>query len=210
MITPDPAGPIQVYRVQIPPEIGPGQEFHVVAGHRTVRVICPAESRGGHYLQITVPASDPVMRREALGMAVLLVEQNANLALEVSHYGYVLETGDLALEGLRDHPSQTLFSLAEDAGVNVASISYYFGDKAGLYRAVFFEPLGSPQDDIARYNGVELSLTQALAGFFAGFLEPLNAPPTRRGREAHLGGNLAHLLLGIALQDVENPAINSI
>jgi branched-chain amino acid transport system ATP-binding protein len=24
---------------------------------------------------------------------VLLVEQNANLALEISHYGYVLETG---------------------------------------------------------------------------------------------------------------------
>ena len=43
--------------------------------------------------------------------------------------------------------------LAEHAGVNVASISYYFGDKAGLYRAVFFEPLGSPQDDIARYSG---------------------------------------------------------
>jgi TetR/AcrR family transcriptional regulator, regulator of cefoperazone and chloramphenicol sensitivity len=48
--------------------------------------------------------------------------------------------------------------LAEHAGVNVASISYYFGDKAGLYRAVFFEPLGSPQDDIARYSGAELSL----------------------------------------------------
>ena len=48
--------------------------------------------------------------------------------------------------------------LAEHAGVNVASISYYFGDKAGLYRAVFFEPLGSPQDDIARYSGARAEL----------------------------------------------------
>jgi len=32
-----------------------------------------------------------------LGITVLLVEQNANLALEVSHYGYVLETGRIIL-----------------------------------------------------------------------------------------------------------------
>ncbi|MGL6111025.1 MAG: CerR family C-terminal domain-containing protein [Rubrivivax sp.] len=70
--------------------------------------------------------------------------------------------------------------LAEAAGVNVASISYYFGDKAGLYRAVFFEPQGSPQDDIARYNGPELSLAQALAGLYAGFLEPLKQGDTAR------------------------------
>jgi TetR/AcrR family transcriptional regulator, regulator of cefoperazone and chloramphenicol sensitivity len=70
--------------------------------------------------------------------------------------------------------------LAEAAGVNVASISYYFGDKAGLYRAVFFEPLGSPQDDIARYNGPELSLAQALGGLYAGFLEPLKQGDTAR------------------------------
>jgi TetR/AcrR family transcriptional regulator, regulator of cefoperazone and chloramphenicol sensitivity len=70
--------------------------------------------------------------------------------------------------------------LAEHAGVNVASISYYFGDKAGLYRAVFFEPLGSPQDDIVRYNGADLSLPQALAGLYAGFLEPLKQGATAR------------------------------
>ena len=33
----------------------------------------------------------------SLGITVLLVEQNANLALEVSHYGYVLETGRIIL-----------------------------------------------------------------------------------------------------------------
>jgi branched-chain amino acid transport system ATP-binding protein len=33
------------------------------------------------------------------GIAILLVEQNARLALEVSSYGYVLETGRIVLEG---------------------------------------------------------------------------------------------------------------
>jgi branched-chain amino acid transport system ATP-binding protein len=33
-----------------------------------------------------------------LGLTILLVEQNANLALEVSNYGYVLETGKIILE----------------------------------------------------------------------------------------------------------------
>jgi branched-chain amino acid transport system ATP-binding protein len=32
------------------------------------------------------------------GITILLVEQNANLALEISHYGYVLETGRVILQ----------------------------------------------------------------------------------------------------------------
>jgi len=40
------------------------------------------------------------------GVAVLLVEQNARAALQVADYGYVLETGELALEG----PSAALAS----------------------------------------------------------------------------------------------------
>jgi branched-chain amino acid transport system ATP-binding protein len=43
-----------------------------------------------------------------LGLTILLVEQNANLALEISHYGYVLETGRILLhdkaEALRENP----------------------------------------------------------------------------------------------------------
>ena len=31
-------------------------------------------------------------------MTILLVEQNANLALEISHHGYVLETGKIILQ----------------------------------------------------------------------------------------------------------------
>jgi branched-chain amino acid transport system ATP-binding protein len=41
-------------------------------------------------------------------LTILLVEQNANLALEISHRGYVLETGSILLSGtsaaLRDDP----------------------------------------------------------------------------------------------------------
>lgn len=33
------------------------------------------------------------------GMTVLLIEQNANAALKIAHYGYVLETGAIGLEG---------------------------------------------------------------------------------------------------------------
>jgi branched-chain amino acid transport system ATP-binding protein len=35
----------------------------------------------------------------ASGVAILLVEQNARAALQVADYGYVLETGELAVEG---------------------------------------------------------------------------------------------------------------
>jgi branched-chain amino acid transport system ATP-binding protein len=35
---------------------------------------------------------------QSLGITILLVEQNANLALEVSDYGYVLETGRVILQ----------------------------------------------------------------------------------------------------------------
>ena len=45
---------------------------------------------------------------QQLGLTILIVEQNANLALETSHYGYVLETGRIILEdrseALRESP----------------------------------------------------------------------------------------------------------
>jgi branched-chain amino acid transport system ATP-binding protein len=33
------------------------------------------------------------------GLSILVVEQNANLALDIGHWGYVLETGHIAVEG---------------------------------------------------------------------------------------------------------------
>ncbi|MCL4454181.1 MAG: ABC transporter ATP-binding protein [Deinococcus sp.] len=37
------------------------------------------------------------------GVTVLVVEQNARVALSVAHYGYIMESGHIALEGTRDH-----------------------------------------------------------------------------------------------------------
>ena len=37
------------------------------------------------------------------GLSILLVEQNALLALSISNYGYVLETGEIILEGIEKH-----------------------------------------------------------------------------------------------------------
>jgi AcrR family transcriptional regulator len=67
----------------------------------------------------------------------------------------------------------TVRQIARKAEVNISAISYYFGDKAGLYQAAFIEPLGSPKDDIELFNDPNLSLEQALVGLFSGFTEPL-------------------------------------
>ena len=67
----------------------------------------------------------------------------------------------------------TVRQIAKKAQVNVSAIGYYFGDKVGLYRAAFTEPMGSPKDDINLFNAPNLSLEQALNGLFSGFIEPL-------------------------------------
>lgn len=40
-----------------------------------------------------------IVRLKQTGVAILLVEQNARAALQVADYGYVLETGDMVMEG---------------------------------------------------------------------------------------------------------------
>jgi branched-chain amino acid transport system ATP-binding protein len=40
-----------------------------------------------------------IAQLRASGVSILLIEQNARAALEVSDYGYVLETGSIALQG---------------------------------------------------------------------------------------------------------------
>jgi TetR/AcrR family transcriptional regulator, regulator of cefoperazone and chloramphenicol sensitivity len=63
--------------------------------------------------------------------------------------------------------------IALAAGANIGAISYYFGDKAGLYRAAFTEPLGCAHDDTALFDRPDFSLRQSLQGFVSGFLAPM-------------------------------------
>lgn len=63
--------------------------------------------------------------------------------------------------------------IAQAAGVNIAAISYYFGDKTGLYKATFTEPMGSPRDMMPVFSQPGLSTHGALEAFFTHFLEPM-------------------------------------
>ncbi|HEX6237030.1 MAG TPA: ABC transporter ATP-binding protein [Acidimicrobiales bacterium] len=51
------------------------------------------------------------------GLTALVVEQNANLALEIGHWGYVLEAGRIAVEGSADE-------LHDDEGVRRAYLGF--------------------------------------------------------------------------------------
>jgi AcrR family transcriptional regulator len=63
--------------------------------------------------------------------------------------------------------------IALAAGTNIASISYYFGDKAGLYRAAFTEPAPKGHEDIAAFTNPDNTLRESLLAFYGQLLGPL-------------------------------------
>ena len=65
--------------------------------------------------------------------------------------------------------------IAEAASVNVAAISYYFSDKAGLYRAVFFGGQGEQPEDLLHFAAPGQSLPALLRAFYEIFVAPLRA-----------------------------------
>ena len=63
-----------------------------------------------------------IIRRinEEQGTTIILVEQNANMALQIAHYGYVMENGRVVMEGeadnLKENPDVKEFYLGVSAG----------------------------------------------------------------------------------------------
>jgi AcrR family transcriptional regulator len=105
-----------------------------------------------------------IAQPKAQAEAALTRQRILDAALELfSHGGYdKVSVRDIALA----------------AQVNVASISYYFGGKPGLYRAALTEPLGSARGDIPLFDQPHFSLREALEGLYRSLLEPHIADPT--------------------------------
>lgn len=63
-------------------------------------------------------------------------------------------------------------AIAQASGVNISAISYYFGDKEGLYRSAFYEPFAAQdfQGTIAAIADPALPLPDALHAFFSHML----------------------------------------
>ncbi|QDL56819.1 TetR/AcrR family transcriptional regulator [Rhodoferax aquaticus] len=79
----------------------------------------------------------------------------------------------LALFAEKGFAKTSTREIALAAQVNIASISYYFGDKEGLYRAVFADPRSNPNIDPADLDGPHIGLEQALSIILRSFVEPM-------------------------------------
>ncbi|MDN4051581.1 CerR family C-terminal domain-containing protein [Massilia sp. YIM B02763] len=83
----------------------------------------------------------------------------------------------------RGYASTSVRDIAQAADANVAAIAYYFGDKAGLYRAALYEPICARdgEDALSDVSAAPLPLRTALARTLRACLAPLG-----QGRNALL------------------------
>ena len=102
--------------------------------------------------------------------------------------------------------------IALAAGTNIAAISYYFGDKAGLYRATFREMSPCTPNAVSNFTDPALPLRAMLAQFYAMLLGQL-----KQGEEARVGMRLWFREMleptGLWRQEIDNdvrPAHNAL
>ena len=87
----------------------------------------------------------------------------------------------LRLFAEKGYEGATTRDICELAGANISAIRYYFGDKAGLYRAAFTEPMGDMPCGANAEAYAALPMPEALRRMLRDFLEPL-----KRGEETRL------------------------
>jgi AcrR family transcriptional regulator len=78
----------------------------------------------------------------------------------------------LALFAEQGFAKTSIREIALAAQANVASISYYFGDKASLYRAVFADPRTNPPVPVEVLDGERITTEQAVRALLGSFFEP--------------------------------------
>lgn len=88
----------------------------------------------------------------------------------------------LALFAEQGFAKTSVREIAQAAQVNVAAINYYFRDKAGLYEAAFFEPMGCDGELSLAFADPTLSMPAALRALFEMFLSPLRHADFARQR----------------------------
>ncbi|HWH84185.1 MAG TPA: CerR family C-terminal domain-containing protein [Burkholderiaceae bacterium] len=87
----------------------------------------------------------------------------------------------LRLFAEQGYPKTPIRQIAQLAQVNLAAVNYYFGDKAGLYRAVYGGLPKRPGAADAAVRQAPGSAVASLPSLFEQFLEPL-----KRGHEVRL------------------------
>jgi TetR/AcrR family transcriptional regulator, regulator of cefoperazone and chloramphenicol sensitivity len=79
----------------------------------------------------------------------------------------------LALFAEKGYTKTSTREIALAAQINIASISYYFGDKAGLYKTVFTDPRSNPSVSPDQIDDANRPLAWALGNLMRSFVEPL-------------------------------------
>lgn len=81
----------------------------------------------------------------------------------------------LALFAEKGYAKTSTREIAQAAQANIASISYYFGDKEGLYRAVFLDPRNNPHSESNDPASSAAGIRPTLEAYLRGFVEPLKS-----------------------------------